>query len=59
MRRHIAPLQALFHANEQTLRNLTSEVVDITSIDGGIWETKSGGNDLLVSRVSTQTNLRL
>ncbi len=54
MRRHIARLQAFLHANEQTLRNLASEAVDIASIDGGIWEAKSGGNNLLVRRVSTQ-----
>jgi hypothetical protein len=54
--RNIARLQALLNANDQTLRNLGPEVVDIAPIDGCIWETESGGNDLLVSGVSTQTN---
>lgn len=53
---HIARLQALFHANDQTLRNLAPEIVDIASINGSIWEAKSCGNNLIVTRVSTETN---
>ena len=46
VRRKIALLQALLYANDHTLWNLAPEVVDIASVDGGIWEAKSGCNNL-------------
>jgi hypothetical protein len=46
VRRKIALLQALLHANDHALWNLAPEAVDIASVDGGIWEAESGCNNL-------------